>query len=108
MLIKARKLVDKEAQAPPGLGQGWVGGGGVGGDRLMASAEVGVGVGAIPYGRASTPAPLDGRPRDRGDAGGKREAGIGQKEGKRVDELAWKKDWEKRHSDPIKSPWSSS
>ncbi|MGB1599342.1 MAG: LYR motif-containing protein [Promethearchaeia archaeon] len=94
MLVKARQLVDEEsAAAPRGLGDGWVGGQGDG-------ATVGAVSGAIPYGSVK-------RAGARGPGGaGER---FGQKEGRKADELTWKRDWQHRHGagTELKSPWSS-
>lgn len=100
MLVKARKLVDEEAKAPPGLGDGWVG--------EKSGAVAGAGAGAIPYGGGKS----EGGAKRVGAGSGadkqnKGAVGMGMKEGRRADELAWKQDWDKRQSSSLKSPWSS-
>jgi hypothetical protein len=100
MLVKARKLVDEEVQAAPGLGGGWAG--------EQSGAAAGVGVGAIPYGGGMGEGGAKRMGAESKDGNTKNAAtGMGMKEGRRVDELAWKQDWENRHASSLKSPWSS-
>ena len=94
MLVKARQLVDEEsAAAPRGLGDGWTGG-------QDDGATVGAVSGAIPYGSVKRAGA-----RASGGAGER----LGQKEGRKADELTWKRDWQHRHGTgtELKSPWSS-
>ena len=77
MLVKARKLVDEEVQAAPGLGGGWAG--------EQSGAAAGVGVGAIPYGGGMGEGGAKRMGAESKDGNTKNAAtGMGMKEGRRV------------------------